>query len=305
MGTFSGFWITVFQTLFIGCFMLGSGLLWFTLLRQIRFGRASRLAFMLERVRHKDWSFSHTEKREESIGVKERAFNEKARLAGLPVTWTYHRHRYFRIAVAFLMAVIVVFPKITYTQPIAPLWSSWISFLIQMVLFAFIGWWMPGLIVFVLASRNRTQYLLEIAKLSQRLSVCVNEKTDIREILTRAGRPLKLLKPHLQELTVWWGKDQREAIWRFKEAVGISEVFPLVNSLEAVRRADAREVSKVLKEQTAGIEATLSAEINRKIENAPIWISFYIMIPFGMIVTLFLYPWLVTISKQLMTSFQG
>lgn len=304
LGLFWNIWIVSHKAVFIGLFTGGSALLWFGLLGRVRLGRASRLALMLERVKRRERDVLSMEKEIES--PQARAFAEKARLAGLPSHWSYNRFLVLRAGMSLSLLSLGFVAQLanlegTYGQSA----GSWIWMMLKGGVCIAVGWWMPMLFVLTAASRRRGEYLMEIAKLAERLSVCVSEKADIRDMLIRAGRPLKLLSPHLQELTVMWGRDRRSAIWRFKESVGISEVFPLVNALEAISQADAKEVAKVLKEQTASIETTLAAEINRRIENAPVWISFYIMIPFGMIVLLFLYPWVITISRQLMTSFQG
>lgn len=308
LGVFWNMWIVSYKAVFTGLFMVGSALLWFSLLGRMRMGlgRANRLVLMLQRVKRREREGLLMAQEAEMLSRKARAFAEKARLAGLPPDWSYRRFQVLQAGMALSLLSLGFAMQVATAEGMYVLSAgSWIWITLKGGVFAAAGWWMPMLFVLAAASRRRGEYLVEIAKLAERLSVCVSEKADIRDMLIRAGRPLKLLSPHLQELTILWGRDRRAAIWRFREAVGISEVFPLVNALEAISQADAREVAQVLKEQTAGIEATLAAEINRKIENAPVWISFYIMIPFGMIVLLFLYPWVITISKQLMTSFQG
>ncbi|CAG7646128.1 hypothetical protein ACFQI7_23320 [Paenibacillus allorhizosphaerae] len=288
----------LYKVLFVCVFAAGSAILWLSLAGTFRYGRTSRLAMLLEQARSAERiSWLHNKRNEAKSGTKERAFREKARLAGLPTEMAYAHFQLLRLGVALCLLLLSL-----WTTPVSGMDLMWFIRSITAVAF---GWYIPTIYVWTAAARRRTGYMMEIAKLSHRLSVCVSDKADIREMLIRASRTLKLLKPHLQELTVMWGKDQRAAIWRFKEAVGISEVFPLVNALEAISQADSKAVVTVLKQQTAGIEATLSTEINRKIENAPIWISFYIMIPFSIIVILFLYPWVVTISSQLLSSFQG
>ncbi|CAG7628439.1 hypothetical protein PAESOLCIP111_03019 [Paenibacillus solanacearum] len=288
----------LYKLLFVCLFATGSAMLWLSLAGTFRYGRTSRLAMLLERARSADRiSWLHDKRQKSREGTRERAFREKAKLAGLPAEMSYAQFQLLRLAVAFGLLLIGL-----WTMPAG---GIDLTMLLRILTAGVFGWFIPVLYVLTAAARRRTGYMIEIAKLSHRLSVCVSDKADIRELLIRASRTLKLLRPHVQELTVLWGKDQRAAIWRFKEAVGISEVFPLVNALEAISQADSKAVVTVLKQQTAGIEATLSSEINRKIENAPIWISFYIMIPFSIIVILFLYPWVVTISSQLLSSFQG
>ncbi len=291
----------------LGMFAVGSAMLSFTLAGTIRIGRTSRLAFMLERLRERERLSRLTPREAEKRSAKERAFLEKARLAGVSAQWSFARYRQLQGLLGATLAGLLGMAYMAAERISGTAFSfpPDAGLVVKLILGFGAGWSLPHVGLLAAGHSRKARLLMEIAKLSHRLSVCVSERADIRELLLRAGRPLVLLKPYLQELAVLWGKDRGTAIRRFRDGVGISEAYPLVNALEAIRRADSHEVAKVLKEQTAGIEATLSAEINRKLENAPIWISFYIMVPFAVIVLLFLYPWLVSISEQLRTSFQG
>ncbi|SDE40751.1 hypothetical protein SAMN02799630_05367 [Paenibacillus sp. UNCCL117] len=240
---------------------------------------------------------------------EERAHSERARLAGLSPYWTRSRFAQAQLLSALTLLALGLLSQGLLAVPgpgypgggAAGAAGSWL----KPALAGLAGWTLPRLWLTAAIRGRRAKLLMEIAKLSHRLSVCVSERADMRELIIRAGRPLELLKPALQELAVMWGKDRSLAICRFRERVGVPEAFPLVNALEAISRADSHEIAKVLKEQTAGIETTLGAERDRQLENAPVWISFYVMVPFAVIVVLFLYPWLITISEQLMTSFEG
>ncbi|WP_281889653.1 hypothetical protein [Paenibacillus sp. YYML68] len=280
-------------------------------------GRKRRLAWMLEQLHRRKQAY-----RSSSVGraiaekqsIRERQFAEKARLSGLPAEWTYIRFRLLQALAAAVLVSLVLIREAIDTGALGAaavpvrveggFAFSW-TLAFKLAVASGIGVFVPVGWMTVLAQARRGKMLMEIAKLSHRLSVCVSEGADIRELLLRAGRPLVLMKPYLQELAIMWGNDRRASIYRFRESIGISEVFPLANALEAISRADPQDIAKVLKEQTAGIEAALSAERERQLENAPVWISIYVMVPFGMIVLLFLYPWLLTISEQLTTSFQG
>ncbi|WP_159885216.1 hypothetical protein [Paenibacillus puerhi] len=292
-------------------FAVGSGLLAFTAAGSLRRFDGSRLIFMRERWERRAPVARSRSLNQASIkrAQQTRAYNEKARLAGLSAYWTRKRFGQVQLLSALtLLALAVLSQGLLAPSGFAPVSGaasgSW-RVLLKLLLAGSAGWLLPPWWLAAAVRARRARLLMEIAKLSHRLSVCVSERSDMRELLVRAGRPLVLLQPPLQELAVMWGKDRTLAIRKFRERVGISEAFPLVNALEAVSRADSHEVAKVLKEQTAGIEATLGAERDRQLENAPVWISFYIMVPFAVIVMLFLYPWLITISEQLMTSFEG
>jgi len=287
-------------------FAIGSALLWLPLLSRIRINRMSRIgAWRGKRSRFRESPI--VRRREEVpfelLSPRTRAYLERAKLAGFDESWTYSRFQLLQAGAAGLLGVLVLLQRIYQ----AGLVLSAAEFSVRTVLLAgfaaLAGWWLPELALIGIASRTRSRYLTEISMLAERLALCINENADLRDVLLRASRPLVLLRPAILELAAMWGKNQQEAIERFKEAVGITEVFPLVNALYALSRAETKDVVQVLREQAKSIEATLEADIARRIENAPIWISFYIMIPFACVVLLFLYPWLVTVQTQLWSSY--
>lgn len=284
-------------------FALGFMLLYWPLASRIRFSRMSRLALLTQKHRRKRRAapeLAHDPfagKRQ-----KERIYMERARIAGLGPEWSYRRFRMLQGGVAAMLGLIaLLFLESRVGAGYPGLTLPFLRNLtILMTVAASLGWGLPAWFLMAFAAQAHSRYLAEIAKLSGRLALCVSEHADTRDILLRAGRTLPLLGPHIQELAAMWSKNQQAAIWRFKEAIGISEVFPLVNALYAISRAEGKDVVKVLIEQTKSIDATLESDVNRRIENAPLWISFYIMIPFTFVVVLFLYPWVITISNQLM-----
>ncbi len=287
-------------------FIIGSGMVWFVLLSFIRLNRTSRLSLLVERARQKNLNKSEQAKIDLVLSPKERAFISKARLAGLPREVTLSHFKGFQFIVTLLLIVIFFLsqvPNAVVMQLMSI--SNWVLLGLKLGVAGLVIWFMPVIFLSAMANSKKTQLLMEISKLSNRLSLCVTESADVRDMILRAARPLKLIRPHIQELAALWGKDQRAAIWQFKESVGITEIFPLVNALLAISEADSKDVVLVLHEQTKSIDATLESEVNKRIENAPIWISFYIMIPFAVILFLFLYPWVVTVSKQLLTSFSA
>jgi len=227
----------------------------------------------------------------------ERQFLERARLAG--VTWSYRSYtwgcRGAALAGVYLWSAAML--------PNAAGWTEAIRFVFGAVLSAAVCRLLPPAAIALLSARRRVLMLSEISKFAHRLSICMTEQTDMRELILRAGRPLRLLKAPLQQLAAQWGNDQREAIVAFKDAVGISEVYPLVNAFAAVSRAKPSDVRRLLVEHSKAIDATLEAEMTKRIENAPVWISFYIMIPFLVCLVLFVYPWMLTVLDQMRISF--
>jgi hypothetical protein len=288
-------------------FTIGAGIFWITLFSGIRFSRTSRFVLMVERMKarsNEKNGDSQVITRDIILTPKQRVYYDRSKLAGLTASWSYRNFQTLRITLAIILVALGFMSQVPDLSILVRLtFGSWFILILILAIIGLVGYFLPLILLIASASHKRTKILMEISKLSHRLAICVSEKADIREMILRASRPLKIMRPHIQDMAAMWGKDQKEAIWNFKEAVGISEVFPLVNALIAISQAKKDEVVQLLKDQTKSIDATLESEINRRIENAPMWISFYIMIPFGFILVLFLYPWLVTVQEQLMTSF--
>lgn len=292
---------------FVLAFVLGSFMFWYFVLTKFRITRTSKVSMFFDRIRakEKDKDFQKNFNQRE-LSFKERAFAERARFAGLPTSFTYSQYRIIQFLVAFAFVFLLFIAQVSNTYILTIMGvGAWISLLVKLALVGSIGWFLPGLFIRIQASDRRSKVLLEIAKFSHRLSICVSDNADIREVIMRAGRPLKILKPDLSELAAMWGKDQRYAIMRFKDAVGITEIFPLVNALNAISEADSKDLAEVLREQTKSIDSTLASDYQKKLENAPILISFYIMIPFFVVLMLYIYPWIITISSQLLKSFSA
>jgi hypothetical protein len=166
-------------------------------------------------------------------------------------------------------------------------------------------WMVPDVVLALLAKRRKTILLFEISRLSHRLTLCITEKSELREVILRAGRTLKVLKPYLNELSVQWNKNQYEAILQLGNKVGLTEMYPLINTLVAVSHVERGEVARMLEQQVSNIDKTLEHEIQKKIENAPLLIIFLIMIPFLVVFVLMIYPWIAYLSDQLSSSFGG
>lgn len=247
------------------------------------------------------WSRGTAEELEfPELSPEEKAYLEKARLAGL--TWSYRQYRTARL----LTAAIVLYLTAAALLPgalSAGTAAAWGKLLFTGSAFVLMGWYVPDAVMLALARQRRMRMLQEISKFAHRMSICMSEQSDLRELILRAGRPLALMRPHLQQLAAQWGNDQREAILAFKDAIGISEGYPLVNALISLSRAKPADVSRLLAEHSRSIDASLEAELHKQIENAPVWISFYIMIPFIVCLVLFVYPWMRTVLEQLAVSF--
>lgn len=284
------FWFLVFTT--------GAALVWGPFIVPSR-GRMKRES--IERLIEKFWSRgTETELEFPELRPEEKLFLEKARLAGL--SWSYRQYQTVRLLVVLgvlYLAAALFLPGAMASGTAA----GWGRLLFFGSAFALLGWVLPDVVMAAFAARRRMMMLREISKFAHRMSICMSEQSDLRELILRSGRPLKLLKPHIQQLAAQWGRDQREAILAFKDGIGISEGYPLVNALISLSRAKPADVSRLLVEHSRSIDASLESELHKQIENAPVWISFYIMIPFLVCLLLFVYPWMLTVLEQLAVSF--
>jgi hypothetical protein len=156
-----------------------------------------------------------------------------------------------------------------------------------------------GVVQRVRWASRRTQLMVELGTLSHRMVVCASDQCDIRDIVLRASRPLKTLRPYVQQFAVLWATDQRMAIETFRRDIGIPEVVPIVHALQALSRARSADIAALLLEHSKSLDATLEADVQRRIENAPLLVSLAVMIPFMICLLLFLYPWFVSVMEQL------
>ncbi|TLS51962.1 hypothetical protein FE782_11300 [Paenibacillus antri] len=283
--------------LWMSLFAVGAALAWGALLKPLARSRSNTVKALIERYWRKEKEQEGEAPSFPELSADERAFLEKARLAG--VGWTYRGYRWGRRGAALAGAYLWLAAAL----PNAAGFAGTVRAMLGGAAVAGLGWLAPAAAIAILAARRRALVLGEISKFAHRLSICMTDQTDMRELILRAGRPMRLLKPALQQLAAQWGNDQREAILAFKDAVGISEAYPLVNAFAAVSRAKSKDVKRLLTEHSKSIDATLEAELSKRIENAPIWISFYIMIPFLVCLVLFVYPWMLTVLEQLTVSF--
>ncbi len=72
------------------------------------------------------------------------------------------------------------------------------------------------------------------------------------------------MKPYLHELSVQWNKNQYEAIVQLGNRVGLTEVYPLVNTLVAVSHVERGEVARMLEQQVSNIDKALEHEIEKE-----------------------------------------
>ncbi|MGI2295537.1 hypothetical protein [Paenibacillus sp. GXUN7292] len=284
---------------FLLAFILGAGILIFLFFRSL--GRWSKDSFFWLNVKKAINKRKQPIVTKKTISYKDLKFYEHARL----VKWARNisRDNFLLIQVfsSFMGGGIVLSSKVQTLGFMDTGDRVKFSFLLIAVCFAF--FMLPMWLLIAEAKKSRTAYLMEISLFAERLALCVTDKADVRSTILRAGRPLKLLFPHIQALAEKWQINQQEAIYGFQEAVGVSEVFTLVNALDNISKANPQDIVAVLKDQAASIEATLESDVNRNIENAPVTLTFYIMIPFAVGLLIFIYPWVVQVGQLLNTSF--
>jgi hypothetical protein len=284
-------------------FTVGLGIILYNFIRGLNLTRVTRLT-QLRRYRIKSrWQLWLDKWRQsEELTKSGRKLKELLKLAGDPMRLTVFRFQCVKLC---LIMVWIVYLGGRYLIHVYGSGSFTGIPFIPVILGVLIFWLVPDLVLILLAKRRKTIILFEISRLSHRLTLCITEKSELREVIQRAGRTLTALKPYLIELSVQWNKNQYEAIMQLGRNVGLTEIYPLVNTLVAVSHVERGEVARILEQQVNNIDKTLEHEIQKKIENAPLLIIFLIMIPFLVVFVLMIYPWIAYLSDQLSTSFGG
>lgn len=269
-------------------------------LKQKRKGRLGK--FQRYRVKSKAQLWLERWRKSEEDTNGGRKLKEKLKLAGDPWGLTVFHYQAIKLCLLIIWILYWGFKGFLRMSLSGSLTGAPI---IPLTLGIIVIWLAPDIVLSVLAKRRKTILLFEISRLSHRLTLCITEKSELREVILRAGRTLKVLKPYLHELSVQWNKNQYEAILQLGIKVGLTEMYPLVNTLVAVSHVERGEVARMLEQQVSNIDKTLEHEIQKKIENAPLLIIFLIMIPFLVVFVLMIYPWIAYLSDQLSTSFGG
>jgi hypothetical protein len=281
----------------------GIALVLFTLIASLKLTRGGRLE-RLQRYKPKTkWQLLLERWRvSEETSSSGRKLKERLKLAGDPWGLSVIRYQYLKLG---LFLVWMLYWGSVYLMRISVSGGLTGAMILPFTFGLIMIWLAPDLGLMLLAKRRKTILLFEISRLSHRLTLCITEKSELREVILRAGRTLKVLRPYLHELSVQWNTNQYEAIVQLGGKVGITEIYPLINTLVAVSHVERSEVAQMLEQQVDNIDKTLDYEIQKKIENAPLLIIFLIMIPFLVVFILMIYPWIAYLSDQLSTSFGG
>jgi hypothetical protein len=282
-------------------FSVGLGLIILNLIRGLNLTRVTRFTHLRRyRIKSRWQQWVDKWRQSEESNKSGRKLKVLLKLAGDPMGLTVFRFQCIKL---FLVVIWTVYLAGLYLMRFSEsvVGIPFIPFTVGIL----IVWFVPDLILTLLARRRKTIILFEISRLSHRLTLCITEKSELREVIQRAGRTLIVLKPYLHELSVQWNKNQYEAILQLGRNVGLTEIYPLVNTLVAVSHVERGEVARMLEQQVNNIDKTLEHEIQKKIENAPLLIIFLIMIPFLVVFILMIYPWIAYLSDQLSTSFGG
>jgi hypothetical protein len=282
---------------------VGLGLIIFTFIASLNLTRVGRLGrFQRYRLKSKWQNWLERWRKTEEATKGGRKIKGRLKLAGDPWGLTVFRYQAIKLCLILIWAFYwgcVWFFRISLSGGFtdAPI--------IPFILGFMVIWIVPDIVLALIAKRRKTILLFEISRLSHRLTLCITEKSELREVILRAGRTLKVLQPYLHELSLQWNKNQYEAILQLGNKVGLTEMYPLVNTLVAVSHVERGEVARMLEQQVSNIDKTLEHEIQKKIENAPLLIIFLIMIPFLVVFVLMIYPWIAYLSDQLSSSFGG
>ncbi|MEX2461003.1 MAG: hypothetical protein WD469_06825 [Paenibacillaceae bacterium] len=281
----------------------GIALIVFTFITSLKLTRIGRLGkYQRYRPKSKWQQWLERWRESEEATSSGRKLKERLKLAGDP--WGLSVFRYQSIKLGLILGWIFYWGCLWFMRMSLGGGLAGVQ-IFPFMLGVIVIWFVPDLALTILAKRRKTILLFEIARLSHRLTLCITEKSELREVILRAGRTLKVLKPYLHELSVQWNTNQYEAILQLGHKVGLTEIYPLVNTLVAVSHVERGEVALMLEQQVNNIDKTLEYEIQKKIENAPLLIIFLIMIPFLVVFVLMIYPWIAYLSDQLSTSFGG
>lgn len=142
-----------------------------------------------------------------------------------------------------------------------------------------------------LAFKRKILLSKEIAKFTHRLMVNISDDYSIYYAIKRAGRTLHYLKPYVDEMLQDWLEDSQTAIRKFRDAVGIPEIYPITNTLEATSRAPETNIVELFNQQIRNIDRKRDLDVNKEIEAAPVKAMFIVMIPFLVVIVLILLPW--------------
>lgn len=282
---------------------IGIALVLLTFIASLKLTRGSRLGrFQRYKLKSKWQMWLERWRASEAATQSGRKLKERLKLAGDPLGLSVFRYQFIKLGLLLgwtLYWGCICFMQMSVSGAVAG------AMILPFTLGIIVIWFVPDLALMLLAKRRKTILLFEISRLSHRLTLCINEKSELREVVLRAGRTLKVLRPYLHELSVQWNTNQYEAILQLGSKVGLTEIYPLINTLVAVSHVERGEVARMLEQQVDNIDKTLDYEIQKKIENAPLLIIFLIMIPFLVVFILMIYPWIAYLSDQLSTSFGG
>jgi|GEM_PF-6567489 len=291
------------QMISIILFAVGISIVVFRLLGSLNFSRTSGLYyrnFVHERRWLADALAKWKASEEQSKGGQK--LRQRLHLAGNPLGLSVFAYNFIKL-ILFMLVTILFIVDFVYRFRLS---HNLLDFRFFSYGFAVVGiLFVPDLLLSLRAKNRKTQLLFEISKLSHRLTMCMSSKTDLRETILRASRTLVLLKPYINELSTNWNTGQEAAILEFGRQVGITEVYPLVNTLLAISTVEVTEIADMLGQQVDSIDKSLDFEIQKKIENAPLGIIFLIIIPFFIVLVLMIYPWMTYLSEQLTGSFGG
>ena len=169
------------------------------------------------------------------------------------------------------------------------------------IAFVLIGYFIPPVLLIMVARQRREILAVEIVKFSHRLIVCITDKIPLYYAIRRAGRTCKALRPYVDDLLIDWMDNPRAAINHFGEQISINEVLPLTNTLLASWNAPQEKIIHLFDQQIRNIDTMRDFQVKKKIEASPLRVTFVVMIPFAVAGALCLLPWYIsfqTIIKQ-------
>ncbi|QHW35434.1 hypothetical protein GZH47_31540 (plasmid) [Paenibacillus rhizovicinus] len=218
----------------------------------------------------------------------------KLKTAGYPFGMQVFHYQMLRLVLPVAIAILLLFLYTVKNSMNG--YSAPFPFLpfIAVVLGAY---FVPPLMLSMIARRRREVIAEEIVKFSHRLIVCITDKIPLYYAVRRAGRTCKILKPYVDDLLIDWMDNPRAAINNFGEQIGINEVLPLTNTLLASWNAPQEKILNLFDAQVRNIDTMRDFQVKKKIEASPLRVTFVIMIPFAVAGILCMLPWYISFQE--------
>lgn len=221
-------------------------------------------------------------------------------MAGRPLGMTVATFRLVEMLfIAFPMFIIIIYGLYIYTHG-----ANFRNMAFILTFCSMVGLMVsPGILLKQYASARETRIRVELSTFAHRVVICLTEKSDTLEIIRRASRNLKIIKPYVNELVVQWPKDSENAVRKFGENIGLPESKAIISALMSIRTTAKENTTEIFNQQVKNIDITVDFSKKKRNKVLPIYTILIVMIPFFAVLVLIMAPWLFYLGKVLNTSF--